>query len=962
MLIKRRIATVLLVAALLVIHVGGFAHASIQDVTGTRFETAVKYLNQLGVLEGRPDGFFPNEPITRAEAAKIIVHIVGKATDAALLVGVMPFPDVPGVHWASGYVTLAKNLGIINGYPDGTFKPSNNVTYAEFAKLLVEAAGLSPVSGIAWPSNYVNAAQTAGMLSEVTGFSANLPAIRGDCAIMGAKTVREVRNPATGLTLGQSVFNEPTVNSIAITPTSTAVGIGVAVNFSVVVRDQNGNVMTGEQPVWSASPSTKASVTSAGKFTATAAGQYTVTAKIGAVTATASVNVFGTPTALKATSNKSSLPANGASQAIITVEVVDVNGIRVPGATDTITISHYDNDGAVTLPTTLATDAVDGVATFAVTATSRSGVTDIVQFKATGLTTAKVSIKTVAQTARAIGLVADPTQLPVNDTSFGLVTATILDQDDKPMLTGQYTVTFSITGKGLLEGGTDTISRTTTERKAEVSVSSIEDNPGGFTVTAKVTGLTTKTLTIPTYLAGSPTSLRITSVDTSGETGVTDDMKVSVWLADSKGKPAPAAGTFTVEFVLPTDSGLTGLTPITFHPGDVSHSVEFQGERAGTYRVTVRDENTSAPAVSSTSFSCTVAASYVGGVDITPTGDPQIWVSTTSPKVTLTAQLTDGIGNAVSKAGVKLKFTAVKGGVAAGSYTWSASGGLVTTDSSGMATITFTGSGTAGNTYQIVCWGDRDNDGQYDDFTGATAAAAIYVSSVLPADLTITVTDGADAPIVRIEADDEDTAYVKVIVKDSQGRAITKSGMLVRITFGSAGRYVLGDSVVGSGLQSADTATGVYYFTTNSSGEVLFHFQGGRTGSYSIAASCMNVLPIVSRSKTFATVKGEDIADVRVLKTDNTLATNVTFTKDRAYSFRVGILDNGGNLIPAPHGLVVTIDPNRPTGSYRLSSSLSADVVTELTFAAGDNYKTVYYSDTANGSGVNLSNDVVDWE
>jgi len=961
--ILRRSVTILLVTAMLATGFAGIASAAIQDVTGTRFEEAVTYLNRLGVLEGRPGGFYPNEPITRAEAAKIIVYIIGKADLADLVKGSMPFSDVPGSHWASGYILIAKNLGIINGYPGGTFKPENNVTYSEFAKLLVEAAGLSPTAGQTWPLNYIMAAQAAGILADVPGFAAALSAIRGDCAIMGATTVKDVRNPSTGLTLAQSVFGESLVTTIEVTPGTTTVSVGVAVNFTVVAKDEEGQVVSDATPTWTTTTPTKAVITNTGRFTATAAGIYTVSAKIGTVTGTATVNVYGLPTALKATIDKTSLPANGVSQATITVEVVDANGVKVPTATNEIAISYYDSDGAVTLPDETTMDAVAGVATFVVTATSLSGETDVLQFKATGLTTAKVSVKTVAQVAKSIGLTADPTQLIANETNYGIVTATILDQEGEQMLFGVYTLTFSISGDGLLEGDTDPVQRATIDQQTIVDVSSEAGDPGSFTITARATGLTTKSISISTYIAGAPKSIRVTAVDTNGETGIHDeDMEITVWLADSKGKPAPAEEGIIVEFVPPTDSGLVGLGDLVFNVGESTKTVKFNGTKSGTFKVTVRDINTDDPAVSSTSFSCTVTATYVGGVDLTPTGDPQIWVSLTNPKVSFTAQLTDGAGNKVKKSGIKLKFTATKGGTAQGTYTWSTTGGIVTTDANGLATITFTGQGYVGNTYTIHCDGDRDGDGAYDDFDGSTESAAIYVSDRLPDDFAISVTDGVD-PISLIEADDADIAYFSAGVLDSQGNPIEKSGMTVRVSFGSSGRYILTDSVSGANMDASEKEDGIFYFTTDSDGEIAFSFQGGRAGSYSITASCMNVSPVASRSKTFSTVAGETMVAVRVLKTDNSLAENITVVANRVYQFKVGVVDNGGNLIGAPTDMSLDLTPDRGTGEYRLTSTGSE--ITTIEFAEGNSNKTVYYVDSVSASGddaIDLWDDVSGWD
>lgn len=51
------------------------------------------------------------------------------------------FPDVPKTHWASNQIDILSDQGVIVGYPDGTFKPDENVTRAEFAAMAIKALG-----------------------------------------------------------------------------------------------------------------------------------------------------------------------------------------------------------------------------------------------------------------------------------------------------------------------------------------------------------------------------------------------------------------------------------------------------------------------------------------------------------------------------------------------------------------------------------------------------------------------------------------------------------------------------------------------------------------------------------------------------------------------------------------------------------------------------------------------------
>ena len=51
------------------------------------------------------------------------------------------FPDVSDSHWAAPQIKILSEQGVIVGYPDGTFKPDENVTRAEFASMAIKALG-----------------------------------------------------------------------------------------------------------------------------------------------------------------------------------------------------------------------------------------------------------------------------------------------------------------------------------------------------------------------------------------------------------------------------------------------------------------------------------------------------------------------------------------------------------------------------------------------------------------------------------------------------------------------------------------------------------------------------------------------------------------------------------------------------------------------------------------------------
>ena len=163
-----------------------FAAAAPEDVVGTEFEEAVVRLVALGIIDGFPDGTYkPGEPVTRAQFAKIVVASLGVGEAAQYAQGATKFSDVPADHWASGYINVAVDVGVIAGYPDGTFQPENQVTFAEAIKMIVAALGYTPKAEAmgGYPGGYL-AVAAEEEITEGVSVVGNLAANRGDIAKM----------------------------------------------------------------------------------------------------------------------------------------------------------------------------------------------------------------------------------------------------------------------------------------------------------------------------------------------------------------------------------------------------------------------------------------------------------------------------------------------------------------------------------------------------------------------------------------------------------------------------------------------------------------------------------------------------------------------------------------------------------------------------------------------------------
>lgn len=104
---------------------------------------AIHFLRNKGAIQGYADDTFkPTRLINRAEFLKIILEAHFPETDFTAALATAPsepcFTDVPADAWFAPYVCYAKTNDIISGYTDGTFKPSQNISLVEAAKITIE--------------------------------------------------------------------------------------------------------------------------------------------------------------------------------------------------------------------------------------------------------------------------------------------------------------------------------------------------------------------------------------------------------------------------------------------------------------------------------------------------------------------------------------------------------------------------------------------------------------------------------------------------------------------------------------------------------------------------------------------------------------------------------------------------------------------------------------------------------
>ena len=153
---KARFYYLLIAIALLTLlfSVEAQAATSFPDTQGHWGEKPIQALLAKEVLNGYPDGSFkPDQAITRAEFAKLISRLYGYQP-----VTTDRFPDT-GANWAKTYINSAAAHQIFSAFPDGTFQPNGPVSRAKLTSIITKVLQLATPEekySQAWAANFTD--------------------------------------------------------------------------------------------------------------------------------------------------------------------------------------------------------------------------------------------------------------------------------------------------------------------------------------------------------------------------------------------------------------------------------------------------------------------------------------------------------------------------------------------------------------------------------------------------------------------------------------------------------------------------------------------------------------------------------------------------------------------------------------------------------------------------------------
>jgi len=160
---KKKLIAALLLLFIVASSFGAYASVEYSDTF------AQDVMKSLDIMKGDENGDMRlSSNLTRAEFAKIAINSSKYKNSVALGAKISVFQDCTYTHWAAPYVKVAVTNKVITGYPDGTFKPNNNVSLEEAVTVLLRLLGYGDEDfGNTWPYGQISLAQNIGIMDNV---------------------------------------------------------------------------------------------------------------------------------------------------------------------------------------------------------------------------------------------------------------------------------------------------------------------------------------------------------------------------------------------------------------------------------------------------------------------------------------------------------------------------------------------------------------------------------------------------------------------------------------------------------------------------------------------------------------------------------------------------------------------------------------------------------------------------
>ena len=787
------------------------------DSTGQKLALplVVKVTDQFGGVVGGATVTWTRTAGSGAVANATTTTASGGTSNNSYTLGTVAGPDVirasvagvstPAVFSATTIARGAASVTIVQGGAQtGTAGSALPVALVAQVK---DAIG-NPVGGatVAW--SVAPAGVTFAPASGATNAAGQASTTATLGTTSGAYTVTAASGTLSATTtLTATAGSAASITKVAGDGQSATVGTAVAIAPSVVVKDANGNVVSGAAVtfavasgagnVTAATTSTNASgVATVGSWTlGAAAGANTLTATSGALTATFSAT--GTAASATKLTLLQGLPTSITVGAVfttpVTVQIADANGNPVSQGGVTVTATANVQPANITQSVTATSNAA-GVATF--TIPPYVGPVGVVTFtaSATGLTSVSSGqIPIVAGPAARLLLAAQPSAAATLGVNFAAQPSVQLaDVFGNAVAAAGVSVTATIASGGGTLGGTVTVA-TNASGLASYTDLSISGAAGTRTLQFSSGALTAVVSNAIAVSVGAPASITKTAGDNqTASAGSAVTVAPSVVVKDASGNVVPGV---TVTFAVASGGGgITGATATTDASGAASVGSWTLGSAAGA--------NTLTATAGTASVTFTATGVAAAGAKIIPvSGLPTsitVGVPSSAPFI---VRIADALGNPVAQPGVLVVLT---GTLTPGNITGPLAS--ATTDATGAATFSIpTYNGAVGSF--IV--------------TASASGLASFTSGVIP------VLTGAATQLVFTTAPSSTVTSGQVLaqqpvvqIADAGGNPVSAAG--VDVSASSATATIGGTTIVKTNASGVATFTNLDVTSTNSPITLVF--------------------------------------------------------------------------------------------------------------------------------------------
>lgn len=244
----------LLAGLLAVLLLAALFPAALASNPGASESTVIQVVGALGILTGDGSGDLRlDDPVTRAEFAKMLVAASAYKDKVAAVANSSPFKDVPYTHWAASYIKTAVQAGYLTGYLDGTYRPNQNITLEEAATGCLKLLGYtnSDFSG-SFPYGQLALYSSLGLSDNITAVQGSTMTRRNMMYLFYNLLSAENKSGSVHLTtLGYQVDSSGEIDYLSLMTdtlkgpyvvTSSLSGLGISTDGATVYR--NGSLST----------------------------------------------------------------------------------------------------------------------------------------------------------------------------------------------------------------------------------------------------------------------------------------------------------------------------------------------------------------------------------------------------------------------------------------------------------------------------------------------------------------------------------------------------------------------------------------------------------------------------------------------------------------------------------------------------------------------------------------------